>query len=73
MTVLLVYSKLCIIRIQWDLKNNSEYAEKNALVLVNLTRKFVRITREFGFYCIHIVYITISAIYVLYFILLYPF
>ena len=41
------YSKLRVIRIQWDLKN-SDYAEKNTFVLVSLTRKFVRITRKFG-------------------------
>ena len=40
-----VYSKLRTIRIQRDLKSNSDYAEKNALVLVNLTGKFVRYTR----------------------------
>ena len=39
-------SNLRVIRIRWDLKNNSDYAEKNALVLVSLTRKFVRITRN---------------------------
>ena len=33
-------------RIKWDLKHNSDYAEKNALVLVNLPREFVRITRS---------------------------
>ena len=42
--ILHLYSKLRVIRIQWDLKNISNYAEKNALALVNLTRKFVRIT-----------------------------
>ena len=46
--LILLYSTLCVIRIQWDLKNNSDYpkksdyAEKNVLVLVSLTRKFVR-------------------------------
>ena len=38
------YNKLRVIRIQRDPKNNSDYAEKNALILVDLTRKFVRIT-----------------------------
>ena len=46
------YSELRVIRIQWDLKNNWDYAKiritrrKNASVLVILIRKFVRITRS---------------------------
>ena len=48
------YIKLHVFRIQRDLRNNSDYAEKYALVLVNLTRKFcshyaiIRITRSFN-------------------------
>ena len=50
-----VFSKLRVIRIQRDLKNNSEYKKsgfcgENALDLVNLTRKFVRITRSLLYY-----------------------
>ena len=52
--VLRIYNKLRVIRSQWDLKNNSDYAKKNALVLVSLTRKFVRITRV---YCITLIYV----------------
>ena len=37
-----VYSELRVILNQWSIKYNSDFAEKNALVLVNLTKKFVR-------------------------------
>ena len=33
---------------QFGICGNSDYAEKNTLVLVNLTREFVRISRKFG-------------------------
>ena len=49
----LCYSEIRVIRIQWDLKIDSDYAEKHALVLVNLTRKSVRITRSL-LYIIHL-------------------
>ena len=41
----IIYSKLRINGIQWDLKNISDYAEKNAF-LVSLTRKIIRITQS---------------------------